>query len=324
MHEKQYAKELFEEQLISEKSFQQINDFEDHKNFSIKAHLDFALYAGVTLLASGLGILIYKNIDTIGHAALVTLIGLMCFGCFAYCNYKKEPSSLLKVEAPNIAFDYVLLFGSLLLLTFVGYLQFQFHVFGERYGLATFIPCILLFFVAYYFDHLGVLSMAIVLLGSWVGIVITPLELLKQNDFNSSWFIYTGIGLALFLAAISFATFTFEIKKHFYFTYFNFALHLGFLAALSGLFILQTEWLWAIVLAVFFAAAFKYALAEKSFYVLLMTTLYGYIGFTYFFINIFESIEVVSMLYLMLFYFIFSAIMLIKYLREFKKQFQLL
>lgn len=324
MHKKQYAKKLLDEQLISENSFQQINDFEDHKSFSIKAHLDFALYAGVTLLSSGLGILIYKNIDSIGHDVLVIMLGLLCFGCFSYCHFKKSLFSIKKVEAPNVAFDYILLFGALLLLVFIGYLQFQFQLFGQRYGLATFIPCVILFFAAYYFDHLGILAMAIVLLGSWLGIVITPLEMLKENDFNSSHFIYTGIGLALLLAAVSYATFKFEIKEHFYFTYLNFAIHIGFIAALSGLFSLNMEWLWALVLAIFFSAAIKYAWTKKSFYVLLVATIYTYIGLTYIFIKIFENVAAVSMLYIMLFYFILSAMMLIKYLRGFKKQFQAL
>lgn len=322
MHEKKQAQLLFDEHLIGEQSLHQINSFEDQKNFSIKSYLDFSMYAGVTLLASGLGILIYKNIESIGHVVLVVLIGLLCLGCFAYCHLKKNPFSLSKVNAPNVAFDYIVLLGALLLLTFIGYLQFQFQIFGERYGLATFIPCLLLFFAAYYFDHLGVLSMAIVLLGSWLGITITPVALLKGSDFEGDSLIYTGIVLALFLAAAAFFTFKKDVKKHFHFTYFNFALHIGFIAALCGLFTLQAALLWAIVIALFFAASFKYALAEKSFYVLLVIFFYGYIAATYFIFRIFEYVDGAVMLYIILFYFIFSAMMLIKYLRQFKKQFQ--
>ena len=322
MHERLHAKIFFEEQLITEKSLQQINDFEDQKNFSVRAHLNFALYAGVTLLATGLGILIYQNIDTIGHNVLVVLIGILCLGCFGYCHFKKCPFSFKKAETANVAFDYILLLGALLLLVFIGYLQFQFQLFGEHYGLATFIPCVILFFAAYYFDNLGILSMAIVLLGSWVGITVTPTALLKENDFESSRFIYTGLILTLFLAIMSYATFKFEIKKHFYFTYLNFALHIGFIAVLCGLFTLHTNWLWTLLLALLFSVALKYALLEKSFYVLLMITIYGFTGFTYVFFQVFESSGAVSMMYLMLFYFIFCATMLIKYLRMFKKQFQ--
>ncbi|MDQ6764326.1 MAG: hypothetical protein M3015_17115 [Bacteroidota bacterium] len=64
-------------------------------------------------------------------------------------------------------FDYILLFGCLSLLTFVGYLQFEYNVFGNKWGLATFIPMVVLFMAAYYFDHLGVLILAIVNLAAW-------------------------------------------------------------------------------------------------------------------------------------------------------------
>jgi hypothetical protein len=66
--------------------------------------------------------------------------------------------------------DYILLLGCLLLLILIAYLQFQYNVFGNRYGLATFIPMVLLFISAYYFDHIGVLTMAITNLAAWAGI----------------------------------------------------------------------------------------------------------------------------------------------------------
>jgi hypothetical protein len=68
-----------------------------------------------------------------------------------------------------------------LFLTFVGYLQFEYNVFGNKWGLATFIPMVLLFMSAYYFDDLGVLSIAIVNLATWVGITVTPLQLLSSK-----------------------------------------------------------------------------------------------------------------------------------------------
>lgn len=325
MHEKAIAQQLFDEQFISESSHQNIIAFENSKKFSLHVYIKMFLYLGVTFVASGLGILIYKNVETIGHVAIVTLVGLLCLACFSFCTLKKSNFTAAKVEAPNVWFDYILLLGALLLITFVGYLQYQFHLFGERWGMATFIPCLILFFAAYYYDHIGVLSMAIVLLGSWLGITVTPIELLRNNDFSSSRFIYTGVALALLLALVAWLTNKFEFKKHFTFTYLNFALHIGFVAALSGLFTLSTNWLWFIVIALFFTAAFKYAFAQKSFYVLLVSVLYTYIGLSYILEQIGERItDGVSLAYLMLIYFILSAIMLIKYLREFKKELQTL
>ena len=52
---------------------------------------------------------------------------------------------------------------------------------------------VVLFFCAYFFDHIGILSLAITNLAAWVGIVVTPAEILKSNDFNSVTIIYTGL-----------------------------------------------------------------------------------------------------------------------------------
>jgi hypothetical protein len=109
-----------------------------------------------------------------------------------------------------------------LLLTFIGYLQYQYNVFGNRLGLAVFTPMVILFFAAYYFDHLGVLSIAITNLAAWLGITVTPAEILKDNNFNDARLIYTGIVLGAGLDVFSIVTKRKKIKEHFAFTYKNF------------------------------------------------------------------------------------------------------
>ena len=137
---------LHEEGLISYRSLERVQKAESAKLFSIHWELRTVLYLGVLLLAGGLGILIYKNIDSIGHQVILGAIALLCAGCFIYCERKKLPFSFNKVQSPNSLFDYILLLGCLLLLTFITYLQVQYNTFGEKYGLATFIPMVILFF----------------------------------------------------------------------------------------------------------------------------------------------------------------------------------
>lgn len=119
------------------------------------------LYLGVLLATTATGILIYKNIDTIGHDMLLVTIAILVVGCFTYCFKKSNGYQHTKVKGQVIWQDYILLVGCLLLLTIVGYAQFQYDLFGSRWGLALFIPMVLLFISAYYFDHPGVLSLAI-------------------------------------------------------------------------------------------------------------------------------------------------------------------
>ena len=89
--------------------------------------------------------------------------------------------------------DYVLLVGCLLFTHALGYIQFEYNVFGNRWGLAVFIPMVILFITAYYFDHLGVLSLAITNLAAWAGISVTPMKILKENDFNNTHVMYAGL-----------------------------------------------------------------------------------------------------------------------------------
>ena len=234
--------------LISTADSEKLNSAKASKPMSIYWHVRLMLYLGVTLLSAGLGTLIYKNIDTIGHITIVVLIGLLSAGTFIYCFKKSARFSLEKVDFPNAWLDYVLLLGVTSFLTFEGYLQFEFEIFGNHYGLATIIPAIFLFLIAYRFDHIGVLAMAITLLASWLGIALTPKELIVSNDFSEESLVFAGLGLSLMLTAIGYLTNNQNIKKHFTFTYYNFALHLGAIATLGATFSFDYDWLWIFVL----------------------------------------------------------------------------
>jgi hypothetical protein len=273
---------LHAEGLISEAALQQVETREANRLFSLHRELRLLLYLGVLLLTGGLGVLVYKNIDTIGHQAVLAFIGLVTIGCFYYALRKKAPFSWQKVEAADGAVDYILLLGCLSLLTFLAYLQFEYDVFGDNYGLATFIPMVILFAAAYYFDHLGVLSLAITNLAAWAGLTITPLSLLHTGNFASDRLILTGVLLGiLLLLAGRLSTFR-SLKAHFASTYYNFGLHLFFVAALAGLFTYDRIYLlWCAGLLVLAGLFFIAARRMRSFYYVLCIVLYAYIGLSY-------------------------------------------
>ncbi|MGC3979226.1 MAG: DUF2157 domain-containing protein [Paludibacteraceae bacterium] len=242
--------------LISADSLEKIKAREAQRLFSLHWELKTILYLGVLLLSGGLGVLVYKNIDTIGHTAILIFIGLISAGGFAYCFTTKLPFSPAKVASPNAFFDYVLLLACLALVTFIGYLQYQYHVFGNRFGLVTFIPMVLLFCAAYYFDHLGVLSLAITNLCAWAGITVTPARILADNDFSSSHIILAGTILGVGLVAVGALTRKKAFKPHFAFTYTNFGMHILFISLLAGMFTFETSYLlWFLFTA---AAAFYF------------------------------------------------------------------
>ncbi len=245
---------------------------------------------------------------------MLVIIGAATIACFGYCIKNSKGYTNQKVESPNIWFDYVLLLGCLLLLTFTGYIQYEYNVFGNRLGLALFIPMMLLFIAAYYFDHLGVLSLAITNFAAWAGISITPTRILRDNDFNSTHIMYVGLLVGVLLVAVSFLSRYKNIKAHFAFTYRNFGAHILFISLLSMVFYNgNINLLWFIVLAVVSFLFFKNAIRESSFYFMVVTLLYAYIGLSYVIIQMlfFTGLDMAPV-YLGIIYFIISGIGLIR------------
>ncbi len=315
---------LHKEGFLSGPSVEKIKTLEEKQLFSLHWELKTILYLGILLLTGGLGILVYKNIDSISHQVVLLCIGLICAGSFYYCYKNKLPFSAGKVKAPNAFFDYILLLGCLTFITFIAYFQYQYNIFGNRYGLATFIPMLVLFFSAYYFDHLGVLSLAITNLAAWVGISVTPLRILEANDFNSSTIILSAILLGIFLIALGLASLQKKIKAHFEFSYTNFGVHILFISALAAMFHFEgVYFLWFLF---FMGIAFYFyqrANKERSFYILLVTTLYSYIAISYIVIRVLSYMSFdLGPVFLAFGYFVVSAIALVMFLIRTNKKFK--
>lgn len=300
---------LHKEGLINDNSLASVKTAEEHRLFSLHWEIKTLLYLGVLLLSGGLGILIYKNIDTIGHQVILLIIGVICAGCFSYCIRQKLPFSWQQVKSPNTFFDYALLLGCLTFVTFIGYLQFQYTAFGTAYGLATFIPLAVLAISAYYFDHLGVLSMAITNLAAWMGIAVTPFQLLSANDFSSQQLIYTGTLLGVILLLLAMLSTWKNLKKHFAFTYQNFGAHIIFISCIAGICMFDdAHFLWFLFMAGIGTYIYLQAFRERSFYFVLITVLYLYLGFTIVFFRVLFKAPDIGGLYLGFFYVIGSAI----------------
>jgi hypothetical protein len=309
--------------LISNSSYERVKSVAANPLFSLHWELKTLLYLGVLLLASGLGIIVYKNIDTIGHQVILVFTALVSGLSFLYCFKNKRPFSTRKVDTPNAFFDYILLLGCLTFVTCIGYLQFQFNFFGNRFGLATFIPMVVLFFAAYYFDHLAILSLAITNLAAWAGITVTPLQILKANDFNNNTLIFTGLALGIFLISAGIVTRKLEIKPHFAFTFTNFGMHIFFISCLAGLFHFEKASLpWFLALCAAGYYFYKEAARASSFYYIIILTLYVYIGLTYvvtrqlFYVANLD----VGGIYLLFIYFIVSAIFIVRFLMRINRK----
>ena len=302
--------------VISDQQADAIASFESDKAFSIHWELRSVLYLGILLFSSGSGILIYENIDTIGHQVIIAAIALITAGCFYYTYKNSLPYSHEQIHNPNKLADYVLLLGCSTFLGLEGYLQYQYNLFGTRYGLAVIIPTIIFFFCAYRFDHRGALSMAITGLASWLGLTIAPLSVLSDNDFSDGTLIIPAIGLGCVLTAVGWISEEQNIKKHFAFTYMVMGGNLACIAAQIGLFSHSPKVLYFFIglgLCYFFIRRARHA---QSLLFLLMGTVYGYSIITYI---IFDNLGADAAFGLGIFYFFFSSIGVIYFLLNFKK-----
>ena len=308
--------QLYAEGVISGASYNKIRLKQENTFISVHWEIKTLLWLGILMLSTGLGILVYKNISTIGHQAVLVFIALICAGCFFYCFKNKLPFSFNKVVEPNPFFGYILILACSTFIIFIAYLQYQYNLFGTRYGLATFFPMVLLFFSAYYFDHIGVLSMAIVSLAAWLGITVTPLKILTSNDFNSNTIIFTGLALGLLLILTAFRTRKRNIKKHFEFTYSNFGTHIVLISCIAAMFRFDRVYMaWYFGLMIMTVLFYRKALRDRSFYFVLIVTSYAYIGTSYVVLNLLNRANLnIGSFYIGFLYFIASAVALALFL----------
>ncbi|RFS18013.1 DUF2157 domain-containing protein [Emticicia sp. C21] len=317
MEYKKLLKTLVEKAIIPEEQLAKIATYEQTKPFSVHWELRTFLYVGITLLGAGLGVVIYENIDSIGHNVLIGLIVLAFLGCLYYAFKHRKPFTWDEVIETEKLDDFALLGACVMFLTLEGYLQYQYNVFGTRYGLAAFLPAVLFFFLAYRFDHRGVLSMAITAFASWVGVNIAPIKLWQQKNFSTADITHISIVLGVVLILMGGLSEYKNWKKHFSFTYFIFGFNIAFVATLAGLFQFDMKLVYLLVMAVLSYGSIWYARRAQSYLFMLMGVIYGYIAITYWIFQA-EWIERLDFT-LYMFYFMASAVGIVVFLINIKQ-----
>ncbi|NOT75259.1 MAG: DUF2157 domain-containing protein [Cyclobacteriaceae bacterium] len=274
-------KELFEKGLITEEQFKKIDLIVSGKIVSVFYELRSLLYLGVMLFTAGVGILIYQNIGELGHLLAIITLSVLTVICFWYVFRHALPYSNGEIKAPTPYFDYIVLLGSLLFISVQGYLQFQFGWLDENLGISTLITAAFFFFIAYRFDHLGVLSLAITALASFWSISISPQKWYSGNFFSGPHIYTTAIIFGSTVGGIAVLLDKKGIKKHFTFTYLNFCTLIFFVGSIAGLF--SSEIYFFYVILIYAGCAFAYYIArwEKSFLFMLYAFIAAYIATTY-------------------------------------------
>ena len=324
----QATKSLLDKNLITENQYQEITAYRNLNIFSLNAELKLFLYLSVLLFTSGIGILIYNNIDSIGHIAILSLLLIIIVVCFYYCFKNSKGFQKRETTFEHPVVEYLALAGSILTCIFIGYLQFQYQPFATNYRLATLIPTIVSFFCAYYFDNKSILTIAITGLAAFVGLSVTPQDLLNNSNFYQDQTLsYSAIVLGVLLILWTIYSSRIQLKTHFNLIYLTFALHIISIAAISSLFDYFEYGIWFLFLIVLAASSFyfykiSHELKAISLYVFMI--IYAYIGINIFLVRIFDSINFsdVWVLFIMILpvYFIGSIIMFIKLIKTFNKE----
>lgn len=326
--DEQSTQSLFEKNLITENQFQEIKTYRALSIFSLNAELKLFLYLSVLLFTSGIGILIYENIDTIGHIAILSLLLIVIAVCFFYCF--KNTKGFQKTEATfeHPVLEYLVLLANILTCIFIGYLQFQYKPFGEHYGLATLVPTIVSFFCAYYFDNKSVLTIAITGLAAYIGLSVTPQDIFNDSNnlYASQNLSYSAVILGVLLILWTIYSRGISLKIHFGLIFLTFALHIISLASISNLTSYDTlNWiLFAIVLAASTFYFYKASYDNKAMSLYVFMIVYGYIGMNIILFRIFENVDFSDIWELFIFllpaYFIGSIVMFIKLIKNFHKE----
>lgn len=273
--------ELRDKGMIDAEQFQRIDLIHSGRLISVFYELRTLLYLGILLFSTGAGILIYKNINDLGH--LIALAGLCVLTacCFFYIFRYATPYTHSKVTPPTPFYDYIVLLAALLFISILGYLEFLYNFLEAWPEVASLVAAAVFFYIAYRFDHVGVLSLAITSLASFWSISVTPGKWYYGDFGNFSELYNTAIIFSTALGLIALALDKKHIKTHFTFTYLNFCALIFFVGSISGVFI--DEWYGIYLLLIYGGCIFAYYMArwKRSFLFLLYAFLSAYIGTTY-------------------------------------------
>lgn len=247
---------------------------------SIRLELRALLYAGVLLVTGGVGLLVKENLDRIGPAVIALAIGLAAAAALGWVWRVAPPFAWRKVPAPNLAFDYILLLGVLLVAADLAYIEVQFTPLGASWPWHLLIVSILAGAAAVRFDSRVVFSLALATFAAWRGVSAARfgLDLLDVSDNLVRW---NALGCGAFFLLLGVGLKSNDRKAHFE----PVAIHLGWLLVLGGLAsgLGEERWeLWTLALFAVGAALAAGAFRSRRFPLFAYGVLGGYLALTRF------------------------------------------
>ncbi|MES2410138.1 MAG: DUF2157 domain-containing protein [Bacteroidota bacterium] len=316
-----FTEKLLAKELLTDSQMKSIKEYDALGIFSIHNELRFLLYLAVLLFTSGIGIIIYENIDSIGHIAILSAIFVIIGVGFYFCFKRAKGFQKEEVFFESPIYDYVVLLCTILSCIFIGYLQFQYRLFG--YGFSSLACSLVGFFCAYYFDNRSSLSIAITGLATFIGITVTPKSLMENEIYSNPALSYYGLALGILIIIWTEYSNKISLKNHFRIVFLTFAQHLTGICCIAGL--LENYWfVFAILLTALTYNFYKTSYEIGSTFLFVFTLLYAYIGINIILFKLGEFIDISRigefLIILMPVYFIASIFGFIRLIQHFNRE----
>ncbi len=271
---------LHEDGILTKNQFDYLEKIDAHQIVSVYFELRSLLYIGVLLLTTGIGLIIYMNMGQIAHLALISVMIILEGFVFWYIHKHALPYANIEQKSPTPYFDYALLFGALLVISIFSYILIQYDLLESFIEWSSLISAIIFFFLAFRYDHRGVLALGITAFSAFWGLSVSPVEWTQFDFIDMGALHHTGIGIGLLLFLTGTALKFKNIKTHFAFTFQNFGLILFFISITSALFE-GYNWgfyAWGSVLISLLVTIASWKKQEYLFFV--YSAIAGYIAFT--------------------------------------------
>ena len=143
---------------------------------SVRGELGVLLYAGVSLVVAGAGLLVKQNLDAIGPLGIALGIGAAALLALAWVARKAPRFTWGEAPSPHLALEYVLLLGLLLIGADLAFIEVKFTPLGADWPWHFFIISLVALVLAVRYDSRVAFSLALCSFAAWRGVSVSFVE----------------------------------------------------------------------------------------------------------------------------------------------------
>ena len=244
---------------------------------SVRPELRAALYVGVLLLVSGVGLLLEENLGRLGPAAVAGAVGLAAAACLLWAWRRSAPFSWREAAPQHAAFDYVLLLGALLAAADLAYVEAETRLLGPAWPWHLLAVAVFYGALAFRFDSKMLLSLALASFAAWRGLAVS-LPRVSLGEGDAARLRWEALATGALFAAVGIVAARRGLKAHFEDVWVNGGVLLVLAGLLSGVFESGAWTAWLIALLAVATAVAAAAYRARRTLPFAQAVLAGYLG----------------------------------------------